>query len=452
MSTPLYDALRKYAGREPIRFHMPGHKGIIYQPADLRWMAPIDVTELPETGNLYEAGEPFDSAQKLWADLFGFEQCQFLTGGSTMGIHTGLALCCKPGDKVLMDRGCHRAAFNALALLDLEPVWLERPWLASENLTGPISPGEVEQALERDQSIKTVCITSPTYAGVLSNIGAISRIVHAHGGKLFVDGAHGAHLPFLGLEPFWEADCVVVSAHKTLPAMGQSALLFASGFEPDRIRQMASVFGTSSPSYPMMASIDVVRDWMVKWGTEYYEKTAVQVAELRSAFPSLTDKPYRGFSLDPTRFVLKVKNGPDFVQKLRKKGYVPEMEDGGHVIFICTCQDTGKVIPYLTARLEELRDQMGNCPPIPAPPLPERVCYPRQALFAPNRVLPLEDCEGEISACQIAPYPPGVPVVAPGERIAKKELAYLREIGYNMQSEVRVISGGSYGAFSPDGK
>lgn len=440
MPTPLYDALRKYAGREPLRFHMPGHKGIIYQPSDLRWMAPIDVTELPGTGNLYEEGEPFDSAQALWAGLFGFDQCQFLTGGSTMGIHTGLALCARPGDKVLMDRSCHRAAFNALALLELEPVWLERPWLREENLPGPISPGEVEKALEEHPDIKTICITSPTYAGVLSNIGAISQIVHAHGGKLFVDGAHGAHLPFLGLAPFWGADAVVVSAHKTLPAMGQSALFFANGFDSDLVRRTASVFGTSSPSYPMMASLDVVRDWMEKWGTEKYRQVAVRVVELRQRFPSLTDRPYHGFSLDPTRFVLKVKDGPAFVEELRKRGCVPEMEDGGHVVFICTCQDTGKAIPWLADRLEELREMMGDCPPIPAPPLPERAISPRQALFAPSQVWPLELCEGKIAACQIAPYPPGVPVVAPGERISKKELAYLRKIGYNMLSEVRTVN------------
>ena len=440
MPTPLYDALRKYADREPLRFHMPGHKGIIYQPSDLRWMAPIDVTELPGTGNLYEAGEPFDSAQALWAELFGFDQCQFLTGGSTMGVHTGLALCCRPGDKVLMDRTCHRSAFNTLALLDLEPIWLERPWLREENIPGPISPGDVERALEEHPEVKTVCITSPTYAGVLSNIGAIAQLVHARGRRLFVDGAHGAHLPFLGLAPFWGADVVAVSAHKTLPAMGQSALLFASGFDPDLVRRTASIFGTSSPSYPMMASLDVVRDWMVKWGAEKYQRVAVQVAELRRKFPSLTDRPYPGFSLDPTRFVLKVKDGPAFVRALQKYGYFPEMEDGGHVVFICTCQDTGKAIPYLANRLEELRDLMGDCPPIPAPPIPERVLSPRQALFAPSRVWPLEDCEGEIAACQIAPYPPGIPVVAPGERISKKELAYLQKIGYNMLSEVRVIS------------
>ena len=127
MPTPLYDALREYAAGNPLRFHMPGHKGKFLPAPELAGLAAIDLTELASTGNLYEAGEPFHSAQRLWAELFGFDCCQFLTGGSTMGIHTGLALCARPGERVLVDRGCHRAAFNALALLDLEPVWLERP-------------------------------------------------------------------------------------------------------------------------------------------------------------------------------------------------------------------------------------------------------------------------------------------------------------------------------------
>ena len=429
MPTPLYDALRAYAGREPIRYHMPGHKGLPLPLAELDRLAPIDVTELPGTGNLYEPGEPFDSAQALWAERFGFDQCQFLTGGSTMGIHTGLALCCKPGDRVLMDRGCHRAAFHALALLDLEPVWLERPWLPSESLTGPISPRDVERTLKLDPKITTICITSPTYSGMLSDIGAISQIAHAHGVRLFVDGAHGAHLPFLGLEPFSGADAVVVSAHKTLPAMGQSALLFARGFDPDRVRQTASVFGTSSPSYPMMASIDAARDWMEKQGGQLYKRTAAQVSELRKKFPSLQPGP--GLSLDPARLVLNVKDGPAFARALERRGIFPEMEDGGHVVLICTCQDSGEAFRALEQALEELRPQMGNYPPLPAPPLPTAALTPRQALFAPQERIPLSVGAGRVSAAQIAPYPPGVPVVAPGERIEKKHLAYLREIGYN---------------------
>ena len=439
MPTPLYDTLRSYAGREPLRFHMPGHKGKFLPVPELMGLVPIDVTELPGTGNLYEAGEPFDSAQALWAELFGFDHCQFLTGGSTMGVHTGLALCACPGERVLMDRNCHRSAFNALALLGLEPVWLERPWLTEENLIGPVLPEQVEKMLCQNPDIKTICITSPTYAGMLSDVGAIAQVVHSHGGKLFVDGAHGAHLPFLGLAPFRGADGVSVSAHKTLPAMGQTALLFITGFEPSRVRQMASVYGTSSPSYPMLASLDTVRDWMLNRGTERYQQISRQVAELRHHFPSLTDRPCCGFSLDPTRFVLKVKDGPAFAKALEKRGIYPEMEDGGHVVFICTAQDREEDFNHLEQVLEELRNMMGDCPPIPAPPVPEQVIPPRQALFAPSRVRVLEDCEGEIAACQIAPYPPGVPVVAPGEQITKKELAYLREIGYNMLSEVQTV-------------
>ena len=440
MPTPLYDALRSYADREPLRFHMPGHKGKFLPVPELTGLAPLDVTELSPTGNLYEAGEPFDGAQRLWASLFGFDCCQFLTGGSTMGIHTGLALCARPGERVLVDRGCHRAVFNAMALLDMEPVYLERPWLRQENLVGPISPADVEAALERCPDIKTVCITSPTYAGVLSNIGAIARIVHAHGGKLFVDGAHGAHLPFLGLAPFWEADVVAVSAHKTLPAMGQAALLFTDGFDLDRVRRTASIYGTSSPSYPILASMDLAREWLTEGeGWQEYRRAAVRVAELRKKFPSLNSGS--GFSLDPTRFTLKVKDGPAFARALEARGIYPEMEDGGHVVFICTAQDSDEDFLRLEGTLEEMRDQLGDCSPIPAPPLPKRVLSLREALFGPWRAWPrpLKDCEGEIAACQIAPYPPGVPVVAPGEEITKKELAYLQEIGYNMLSEVRVI-------------
>lgn len=438
MPTPLYDALRGYADKKPLRFHMPGHKGKPLPVPELAGLAALDLTELSPTGNLYEAGEPFDSARRLWAELFGFDCCQFLTGGSTMGIHTGLTLCARPGSRVLVDRSCHRAVFNAMALLDLEPVYLERPWLRSENLIGPVSPEMVEKMLDRHPDIKTVCITSPTYAGVLSNIGVISRIVHARGGKLFVDGAHGAHLPFLGLAPFWGADAVTVSAHKTLPAMGQTALLFTDGFDSDLVRRTASVFGTSSPSYPMLASLDVAREWLTgEEGFHQYRQAACRVTGLRQKFPGL--RPEYGLSLDPCRFVLKVKDGPAFAKQLEERGVYPEMEDGGHVVFICTAQDSDEDFYGLERVLEELRDQMGDCPPVPAPPVPERMISLRSALFAPSRVRPLEDCEGEISACQIAPYPPGVPVVAPGERISKKELAYLREIGYNMLSEVRTV-------------
>lgn len=429
MYTPLYDALTAYAARGPARFHMPGHKGRPLPAPELAGLSALDVTELPGTGNLYEAGEPFDSAQALWAQAAGFDYCQFLTGGSTMGIHTGLALLCRPGDRVLVDRGCHRAVFNALALLDLEPVYLPRPWLAGENLVGPISREEVEKALDSHPGIKTVCITSPTYAGLLSDIGGIAQAVHTRGGKLFVDGAHGAHLPFLGVDAFSGADCVAASAHKTLPAMGQSALLFTRGIDPERVRRTASVYGSSSPSYPMLASLDLARQWLEEHPGQY-RRAAEETARLRSRFPSLGAP----LPLDPTRLTLRVKDGPAFARRLEARGIFPEMEDGGHVVLICTAMDKSEAFDRLERALEELRDLMGDGPALPPPPLPERVLSPRQAMFAPYDLLPLAQCAGRVAAGQLAPYPPGVPVVAPGERITKKELSYFNKIGYNSHS------------------
>lgn len=434
MPTPLYDALKAYAAQNPARFHMPGHKGNGLPAPELAPLSPLDVTEIPPTGNLFEAGEPFDSAQALWAQVFGFDHCQFLTGGSTMGIHTGLTLFCKPGDKVLIDRGCHRAVYNSLALLDLEPVFLERPWRAQDNLIGPFSKEDVEKALDRHPEIKTICITSPTYAGLLSDVSGISQLIHARGGKLFVDGAHGAHLPFLGVDAFEGADGVVVSAHKTLPAMGQTALLFTRGVDPERVRRTATLYGSSSPSYPMMASLDVARQFLLD-NPEGYRNAARRVAGLRKKFPSLGE----GVFSDPTRFTVKVKNGPAFARTLESMGIFPEMEDGGHVVFIVTGSDREEDLDRLEAALEQLRDQMGDCQPLPAPPLPKRAMSPRAALFSSTETVPLADSAGRVAACQLAPYPPGVPVVAPGEAISKKELSYFKEIGYNIR-EVQVVA------------
>ena len=249
-----------------------------------------------------------------------------------------------------------------------------------------------------------------------------------------MDGAHGAHLPFLGLTPFAGADGVVVSAHKTLPALGQAALLFTNGIDPDRVRRMASVFGTSSPSYPILASMDAARAWLEGDGAQAYRQTALRVAQLRSRFPSLAGD----LSLDPARLTLNVQDGPSFARSLEEQNIFPEMEDGGHVVFICTPQDLEENFDRLERALEGMEDRMGPCPPLPSPPLPERACSLREALFAPTQLVPLYHSAGRVSAAQIAPYPPGVPVVAPGERISEKELAYFRKIGYN-STDIPVI-------------
>ena len=429
MPAPLYDALRALADTNPLRLDMPGHHGKP-MPGGFPYPSDMDFTENGRTGDLYgEDADAIQEAERLWAERFGFDACLFLTGGSTQGMHAGLALLAGAGRAIALDRGCHRSAFHALALLDLTPYFLTRPWLGPEGITGPISPETVEQTLSAHPEIKTICITSPTYYGVLSDVPAIGLVCHAHGAKLMVDAAHGAHLPFLGYEGFQAADVVVMSAHKTLPAPGQTALLFANGFPLDQLQRWGAVYGTSSPSYVLMASLDGARDYMEGAGAARYRETVRLADDLRRRWPSLAGRD--GLVLDPARLVLTSPDGFALGSALRERGVFPELADTGHVVCILTCADGEPEF----ARLEDaLADTglTGPGPPGPPPPGPPQAARPPpQARVAPPARVARADSAGRIAASQIAPYPPGVPVVAPGEIIEKKYLAYLREIGYN---------------------
>ncbi|BFK85709.1 aminotransferase class V-fold PLP-dependent enzyme [Pseudoflavonifractor gallinarum] len=437
--TPLCDALRRFAGQRPLRMHMPGHKGHFLPLPELSPAAALDVTELPPTGNLFESGGPIEAAEDLWARAFGSAHCLFLTGGSTQGVLSAFTLACRSGDQVLVDRGCHRSAFNAMALLDLHPHYLFRPWLREGEVTGPISPRDLEDALEAHPAVRAVCVTSPTYYGVCSDLPALARVCHAHGVLLLVDGAHGAHLPFLEDRSLAAADVAVVSAHKTLPAPGQSALLFSSRFSLDELRRAASLYGSSSPSYPMMAALDAARAWMEEEGRTALRRTAEQVARLRRRFPALTPEQA---PLDPTRLVLRCADGFAAEKALQDLGGYPEMADARHVVFICTAADTEADFARLEEALSAVwthQPPLSQLPPLPPAPAPEQALSPRQARFSSTRSLPVGAALDEIAASQVAPYPPGVPVLAPGERVTKKTIAYLSQIGYNMEKDMEVV-------------
>lgn len=430
-STPLFTALQQFNAQSPLRMAMPGHKG---QPlpglgADMS----LDFTELPPTGNLYEPGGAIEEAEQLWAKVWGADCCLFLTGGATQGIHTALLAAGGAGTAILVDRVSHRSIHTGMALLDQHPVWLERPWLDDRGVVGQLSPETVDRALSEHPEIKTICITSPTYYGVLSDSDKIAKVCHQHGARLIVDAAHGAHLFMTGKNPYRGADLVVTSTHKTLRAPGQSALLFGTGVTLEQLRRASLMFATSSPSYLMMAALDALRPWCQGEGKRRYGETARQVAALRRAYPSLQegDAP-----LDPCRFVLCVPDGFAVEAALQNRNIWPEMADTGHVVFILTDSDDEAAFVRLRAALDELglRNQpcRGHVPP--PPPVPKPIFSPREAVFGVKKEVPFADAEGKIAAQQLAPYPPGVPVCAPGERISKKVLFYLKEIGYNKPS------------------
>ncbi|MFQ7452988.1 MAG: amino acid decarboxylase [Flavonifractor plautii] len=337
------------------------------------------------------------------------------------------------GETVLAGPGSHRSAYNALALLDLKPVYLERPWLASEGITGPISPSSVAQALEEHPEAKTLCITSPTYYGMLSDLPALAELMHRRGGVLVVDGAHGAHLPFLGNDHLSAADLVVTSAHKTLPALGQSALLLAGERFPHAgLRRAASLYGSSSPSYPMMACLDLCRAWMEEEGAAAYRAAARQVAALRRDYPSVS-----GPALDPARLVLRAPDGFAAQAALEGMGVWPEMADAGHVVFIPTCADTEEDFARLRAALDAVA--WGTALPCPRlRPRRRRFSPPSGPLF-PRISLPCPPRRDASAPSRWPPIPRGTCFRAWGANL-QKTIAYLKQIGYNTLEDVEVVS------------
>ncbi len=437
MPTPLYDQLKSLKDRSPLWLDMPGHHGRdLLNLGD--WTA-LDRTEHSVTGDLFQGGDAIEEAEQLWAKRWGAEGCLFLTGGSTQGNHTALHLC-GAGVTVLADRGIHRSLWNGMALLDMTPVCLERPWNEKEEITGPITRELVEQAWQAYPQARAVILTSPTYYGVISDIPGISAFCHEKGMKLIVDCAHGAHLPWIGLPtPCCQgADLTIISAHKELPAPGQTALLLYNGVSPEAVRRAASIYGSSSPSYWMMAALDKTLEWME--GDNGY-RTLVEelLPPFRQALAEETRfRPVK--TGDPARLVISTAQtgytGFQAAERLEQLGIYVEMADLSHLVCITTCADDGAVFRRLLAALKEIDGAAPGgrprevLPPPPAPP--ERVCSLRQAMFGPRERRSLAECRGRISAGQIAPYPPGVPVIAPGERIEKKHLAYLQKIGYNI--------------------
>ena len=444
MEAPLYNALCALAQEDALRMHMPGHKGKAMAPEFSA--AAIDYTEIPPTGNLYTGEGSIAEAEALAARAWGAEKAYFLTGGSTQGVLSGLSLCAAPGSTILLDRNTHKSFFSAMALLDLHPVYFS-----------DLTAEHVEALLREHDSVETVCITSPTYYGVVADVDAIAAVCKAHGVKLLVDEAHGAHFPFVERGKCAAgrgATVSVSSAHKTLPAMGGSALLFTDGsFSDAAVREKTALFGTSSPSYVLMASIDWARAYLEGAGGTEYRRCARQVADLRDeinergVFHALTESD--GLSLDPTRLTVHTAcaglNGKRAGEILEQQYNIwPEMDNRDCVVCILTCSDTGADIARLSAALKELEQfaegaPLPSCPP---PPVPEVCCSIRSAVFVQRQRLPLRQAAGRISAVPIAPYPPGVPVVAPGEKITEEILSYLESIGYDLDEPVSVLAEG----------
>lgn len=457
---PLLDALITSARRQPhAPFYAPGHKRGRGIPERLRelWGAAVfqaDLPELPELDNLFAPEGAILAAQALTADAFGAEQSWFLANGSTCGIEAAVLAVCRPGDSLIIPRNAHQSVISALILAGVNPVFLMPDYDADWDLVHGVAPEQVAVALDQHPEARAVLVVSPTYHGVYANLGEIARIVHERHLPLLVDEAHGAHSAFHPELPQTAlaagADLTVQSSHKTLAAMTQASMLHVQGPRIDRGRLQRSLQLTqsTSPSYLLLASLDAARQQMAIAGQELMANTLALAAQIRhhlsqlSPLRVLTQADGKGFGgfyeLDLTRLTVEVArcgwdgfSADDYFHG--PLGVTAELPTLRHLTFILSHGNTPADGQRLIEAFTQLVSQrsaisLSSVPMLPPLPPPQQMLSPREAFFANNQSVPIAAAVGRPCAELICPYPPGIPVLLPGERVTEAAIAYLQEV------------------------
>ena len=434
----LYTKLIEYSRSPAYPFHMPGHKRhmmFMENPYG------FDLTEIDGFDNLHEAGDLLKKEQERAAALYGSEESHFMVNGSTGGILAAIAGTLHRGERVLTARNCHTSVYHALELNGLRPVYL---WPELDGRTGiyqGLTRGQVEEALEKYPDIRAVIFTSPTYEGLLSDVRGICEAAHRRGIPCIVDEAHGAHLRWIGFEDgvACGADVVIQSLHKTMPALTQTALIHINGrlADRERIRKMLAVYQTSSPSYVLMASVSQCLTWLEQEGRESFELYEQQVRRLRERLKDMKhlclytpDSPF-----DWGKLVIctgRPGAGRQLYDDLRQEfGLQMEMASAGYVLAMTTVGDRPEGLRRLAEALEtiDMRTQPSGGTGLPVteakisvPAAPERCMEIDAAAAQPMERVALAEACGRVMGDYIYLYPPGIPILVPGEVIQMEHI------------------------------
>ncbi len=436
MATPLFDAVKKYASAHTVRLHTPGHSAKSGVLSPFAPVLPLDVTELPGLDSLYEADGPILQSEQQAASLFGAGRTLISAGGCTLAIQTMLALC--GAKKVAMGRGAHKSAVNACALLDIQPLWLY------PNASGVISPDAVEAVL--DGSVGAVYLTSPNYYGQLCDVAAIAEVCRKKDVLLLVDNAHGSHLAFgkRNLHPLaLGADFTADSAHKTLPVLtGGAWLHIKNAAHAVGAKDAMALFGSTSPSYLTMCSLDLAADWLLRQGRAAFERLEEEVSQLKQMALELNILP--DFTLcDPMRLTLHTAKvgvrGADAAAYLAEQGITAEYADEGYAVLIFTPFHTGadlqKVAKALPGVLGLTKTNLGQAAFACTPKA--TVLTPRQAALSAKATVSVAQALGQIAASAVCICPPGVPILLPGERIDAQAVEQMQQNGITQLQVVK---------------
>ncbi len=434
---PLATAVEAFLADPGTAFTVPGHKrapgmGDALLRHDLPLVSGADDARL--------AGDVLGRAERLAAGLWGADLCRFSVSGSTHGNQAMALARARPGGQAIVSRSLHKSLFAGLVLAGLDPVWVRPDVDPVTGLALGVPVQRVEAALAAAPDAGAVFLVEPNYVGMLSDLEAIAAAAHLAGVPLMVDQAWGAHLGFHPALPPHAlargADALVTSTHKTLTAFTQGSILLARGERLDlaRLEESFELLHTTSPSAAILASSDRARQLVQDRGAELLGRTVGLVAEARAALAAIEGLHVSPAS-DPTKLVLGLAgtgaDGFAVEAALVSDGIRLEMADRDTLVPIVTLADTPETVERLVTALSAAIESRRGAPrPITASSVwalePEAAMSPRDAFFATRERIPIGRSAGRIAAETAAPYPPGIPALAPGEVVSGEILQALR--------------------------
>lgn len=434
----LYERLKSYSESDFYPFHMPGHK----RSNENDFINPfsLDITEIDNFDNLHHSEGILLEAQKRAASLYHSEESYFIINGSTAGLLSAVSACTSRNGSILMARNCHKAVYNAVFLKELRNIYTYPQNTNKYCVNGGLNPEKVKQLLINNKNIQAVVITSPTYDGIVSDVKEIAYIVHQFKIPLIVDEAHGAHFGFHSYFPQSAidngADLVIQSLHKTLPSLTQTAIIHVNGtiIDRDRLKRYLSIYQTSSPSYLLMASMDSCINLIQKNGKDLFRRYVKNLSKFRQAMSALKrlkliDDSILGkcdiYDLDRSKLIISVKNtditGKELYRILLEKYHLQmEMATSDYVLGMTSFMDTKEGFKRLENALFEIDEtcsfiENNDCFNIN---FEAKICYTiTESLDKQMKECSLSDAVGKVSGEYVYLYPPGIPLIAPGEEI-----------------------------------
>lgn len=453
--TPILEGLKEYIAKDTLPFHVPGHKqgrGLEeFREFVGEQVMAIDLTCFQGTDNICNPLAEIKEAQELAATAYGADHAYFLTNGTTSGIQAMIMSVCRPGDKIILPRNAHKSAIGGIILSGAVPIYIQPEVCTRNGIALAITPQKVAEALKKHPDAKGVFVVNPTYYGFTANLKSIVQLAHNYEIPVLVDEAHGAHLPFHPELPFSAmeagADIAATSTHKMGGSMTQSSILLLKEglISPNRVKSMLNLSQTTSPSYVLLASIDVARKQMYFKGQDMLTKTLSLVKEARNELSSVPGLRVVGSELvgkpgcydwDPTKLTINVDglglSGFEVETLLRQKyGIQVELADLHNILLLFSIGDDQETKDRLVAAIKDIalgrmvKNVIKLTVHMPESDLPDLVASPQEAFYSDTKRVRFEDSVDEIAAEMIMAYPPGIPILCPGERITPEIVKYV---------------------------